>query len=222
MKVFPKHTLQINQVTFLRHYVPILKNIQATFESGHLYHLTGNNGAGKSTLLRLLTGITRPHQGTIHFDEIAIHELTSQYHQKLLYLGHELGLKEDLTPIENLRFSAMLHQHTLSTDTIIETLKTLELEKCHRPLRYLSAGQRRRVALARLCTESHKPIWILDEPFTALDHTRVEWLAQCCLNHLRLNGMIILTAHHALPTMLTADVLHLNLQHLHCLMPHAL
>jgi heme exporter protein A len=160
-----------------------------------LLHVRGANGAGKTSLLRVLCGATPPDEGRVLWNGVAIDQQRLQYHAALAYLGHRDGLKLDLTATENLRFVLSLRT-TVPDAGIQETLGQLGLAAASGlPVRALSAGQRRRVAIAR-CLLSEAPLWILDEPFSNLDAEGRAWGHACLERHLDRQGMIVITSHH--------------------------
>jgi len=162
---------------------------------GALLHVRGANGAGKTSLLRVLCGATAADEGRVLWNGVAIAEQRLEYHAALAYLGHRDGLKLDLTATENLRFVLALRTSAADRD-IEETLVQLGLAGASGlPVRALSAGQRRRVAIAR-CLLSDAPLWILDEPFSNLDAEGRAWGHACLARHLEREGMIVITSHH--------------------------
>jgi heme exporter protein A len=163
--------------------------------NGGVLYLQGANGTGKTTLLRTLCGLSKPYAGTINWCGENINLLAEEFHKHVLYIGHLSGIKEDLTAIENLRFSLALSGTEVSEQMITEALKMLGLAKgLNLPTRMLSQGQKRRVALARLWLEE-LPLWILDEPFTALDALATELLKQKIESFANDGGMVVMTTH---------------------------
>jgi heme exporter protein A len=163
--------------------------------NGSVLYLQGANGTGKTTLLRTLCGLSKPYAGTINWCGENINLLAEEFHKHVLYIGHLSGIKEDLTAIENLRFSLALSGTEVSEQMITEALKMLGLAKgLNLPTRMLSQGQKRRVALARLWLEE-LPLWILDEPFTALDALATELLKQKIESFANDGGMVVMTTH---------------------------
>jgi heme exporter protein A len=158
-------------------------------------YLRGHNGSGKTTLLRTLAGLLRPESGEILWNGQAIHRIRDSYHQELLYLGHLNALKGDLNAIENLRIDAALRNRHLDEQAAWQLLDDIGL-RGHEdlPAKYLSQGQKRRVALARLWV-NRAALWVLDEPFSALDVASVEVLQKIIRGHLARGGMAIVTTH---------------------------
>ena len=164
-------------------------------EAGELLYLQGRNGAGKTSLLRMLIGLLPPEAGDIRWQGEAIRRRRGDYHAALCYLGHLNAIKEELTPLENLLAGARLAGETLSEDDAIDALEQVGLAgREDLACKYLSQGQKRRVALARLVID-RRPLWILDEPFVALDVGAVDWLAGVISAHLQRGGMAVMTTH---------------------------
>lgn len=164
---------------------------------GELLHLQGRNGAGKTTLLRMICGLTPPAAGQLCWAGQDIHQLGDEYREVLCYLGHHNAIKEELTPLENLAAAALLADETLSEDAALDALAVVGLAgREDLPCKYLSQGQKRRVALARLVHE-RRVLWVLDEPFVALDVAAVDWLAGLIGGHLQRGGMAVMTTHQA-------------------------
>lgn len=166
-------------------------------EAGELLYLQGKNGAGKTSLLRMLIGLLPPEAGEIRWQGASIHELGEEFRANLCYLGHLNAIKEDLTPLENLLASAHLADEPLSEDDALDALEQVGLAgREDLACKYLSQGQKRRVALARLVHE-RRALWILDEPFVALDVAAVAWLAEIISAHLQRGGLAVMTTHQA-------------------------
>jgi heme exporter protein A len=160
-------------------------------------HVQGENGAGKTTLMRALVGLSPPETGEIRWrDELAP---STDFRRELIYLGHHAAVKEELTPLENLRLAATLDGVSLTERDALAALIRLGLRgREELPVRVLSAGQKRRVLLARLLTRPAK-LWVLDEAFNALDVAAVKLLGTLIGEHLAAGGMAVLTSHQPLP-----------------------
>lgn len=174
----------------------LFENLSLHIKNGDLLQLSGPNGAGKTTLLRLLAGLNRDYQGTLLWQGQDLYEDFSLYAKDRLYQGHLAAVKKALSPIENLRWLTASWQ--INEDALWQALEEVELFGFEEtPCRALSAGQNRRVALARLCV-APTPLWILDEPFTALDKAGVVWLENRLERHVNAGGAVLITSHHAL------------------------
>ena len=176
----------------------LFADLSFTLPAGSLTYLRGPNGAGKTSLLRLLTGLSLPDQGEILFNDVPIAECLPQFHASLTYIGHKPGLNSALSAIENLQYWCAQHSIGFSLETAYKVLTTLGLVGLEDiPVRMLSAGQQRRVALGRLWLKS-ADIWILDEPFTALDISGIKLLEAHMKSHVEQGGTVITTSHQAL------------------------
>ncbi len=166
-----------------------------TLIPGELIHLQGVNGSGKTSLLRILAGLSSPESGIVRWNGVDIQECRDEYVSHLLYLGHQPAVKDDLTVRENLQVSCRLAGLEPSAESLRSALEeTGLLSRSNLPARVLSQGQRRRLALSRLWLENRR-LWILDEPFTALDVHATQLLERRLEAHLAAGGMVILTTH---------------------------
>jgi len=160
---------------------------------GGLLRVRGANGSGKTTLLRALAGLTRPAAGAIRWRGAPIGE---EYRGEMLFMGHMPAVKDELTVLENLAFSARLAGLACAGGDLGKALERLGVERlAGLPARFLSQGQRRRVALARLALSAATPLWLLDEPFTALDADGIERLCALCGAHLAAGGLLAYSSH---------------------------
>lgn len=175
-----------------------------------LLFLEGRNGSGKTTLIRTLCGLFIADKGEITWQGQPVEEHLEVYREALFYLGHLNAIKGDLTALENLHFNHAMSGQQSSNDELLNALERIGLFGYEDfPTRQLSQGQKRRVALARLIVNK-SPLWILDEPFVALDVAAVELLQQIISQHIEAGGMAIITTHQAVP-LTEGEVQHINL-----------
>lgn len=157
--------------------------------------MEGRNGAGKTTLMRAVAGLFNPAEGEIWWQKQSIGELMEEYFKQMLYVGHRAGIKEELTATENLQFAAAMNCQPVTKESVWQALWQIGLRGYEDQLaRAMSAGQKRRVALARLLL-NRAPLWLLDEPFTALDKRAVAQLMATIHAHLQQGGMVMMTTH---------------------------
>lgn len=173
----------------------LFSGLEFSLAAGGYLHVVGENGAGKTSLLRMLCGLSPAAEGEIRWQGQRIDELDDEFRQSVLYFGHHNALKEELTPLENLRLAAAFHGQRLSEEQAFDLLQHAGLRgREDLPVRVLSQGQKRRTALARLlCSQAR--LWILDEPFVALDVAAVDWLAGIIATHVSNGGCAVLTSH---------------------------
>jgi len=192
------HQLSVHDLACARGDRLLFKNMNFSVSSGELLLVQGGNGQGKTSLLRLLTGLARPEAGEVRWGGESIKKAREAYHGAMAYLGHANGVKDDLNPMENLRFADGLQGRVFDAGKAEETLRRLGLERClDLPCRVLSFGQRRRVALAALLLSSAH-LWILDEPLTGLDVHAVALMEGLIREHLQGGGMVVATTHQPL------------------------
>lgn len=201
-----------HDISFERNTSPLFEKINLSLNAGELLQLRGANGSGKSTLLRMLAGFIEPHQGRICWQGTAIHAL-DDYQQRIQYLGHQNGTKPYLSVQENLQLSGALSGKSFSATELQAALSRVGLNNLnHRPAAQLSAGQARRLSLARLVLQP-ADLWLLDEPTTALDAAGQALLAELLREHLRQNGIAIIATHHDLMYVPQSQTLWLGEQH---------
>lgn len=191
--------LSVSDLSCVRGERRLFSSLSLDLAPGEWLHVQGENGAGKTTLLRALVGLSPAAEGDIRWKGEPVGKLGEDYRRELLYLGHHGAVKEELTPLENLRLAAALDGSELSEREALAALIRFGLKgREELPVRFLSAGQKRRVLLARLVTKKAR-LWVLDEPFTALDVKAVDMLSGVIAEHLATGGMAVLTSHQALP-----------------------
>lgn len=190
--------LEARALTCIRGDRELFSGLNLQVFAGQCLHIRGENGVGKTSLLRLLTGLTSPESGEVLWSGHSIKKEESEYHSKLLFLGHRDALKEDLSAIENLRLYAAIDGVDLSEQDAFSSLWRFGLKgREDLPVNCLSAGQKKRVLMARMLTRRAQ-VWILDEPFNALDIHAVQELQELIAEHLQGNGLVVLTSHQPL------------------------
>jgi heme exporter protein A len=187
--------LQVHALSCVRGERELFADLNLQVHAGECLHVRGENGVGKTSLLRLLTGLSKPESGEILWKGQAITLDPSQYHRDLLFLGHRDALKDDLTALENIQMYAAIDDIALTQEQALSSLWRFGLRgREHLPVSCLSAGQKRRVLMARIATRQAK-LWILDEPFNALDINAVQALQTLIAQHQERGGLIVLTSH---------------------------
>ena len=191
--------LSARGLTCVRGDRPLFRGLDLAVEPGAWLHVRGANGSGKTSLLRLLAGLAQPEAGDIRWRGEPIAATAQDYRREMLFLGHHAAVKDELSAAENLTLAAQLDGAVLSDADTMAALRRFGLAgREHLPVRFLSAGQKRRALLARLVTRKAR-LWVLDEPFTALDAPAVELLGACVADHLAGGGMAVVTSHQAVP-----------------------
>jgi heme exporter protein A len=194
----PAIALEARAITCERGDRALFSGLDLQLSAGQCLHIRGENGVGKTSLLRLLTGLASPESGEVLWCGHSIKKQASEYHSKLLFLGHRDALKEDLSAIENLRMYAAIDGIALSEQDAFASLWRFGLKgREDLPVNCLSAGQKKRVLMARMLTRRAQ-VWILDEPFNALDIHAVQELQDLIVEHLQGNGLVVLTSHQPL------------------------
>ena len=188
--------LSVNALACVRGERRLFADLSFTLAPHTLLAVRGANGSGKTSLLRMLCGLLSPAAGSIAWNGNDIHSAREEYCAQIAYIGHLNGVKDDLSGLENLRFAARTAGIVASAASVDAALRELGLAGFQRlPCKTLSQGQRRRVALARLCLSASRPLWVLDEPFTALDTAALALTQGLIESHLQQGGMVILTTH---------------------------
>jgi heme exporter protein A len=187
--------LEVRDLECVRGDNRLFTGLNFQLQGGELLRLRGSNGSGKTSLLRILCGLVEPAEGEVLWKGEDIRSQRDEFNAEILYLGHLNGIKADLTGFENLRISNTLRGETPSDDQIYDALEQIGLGgREDLPTQVLSQGQKRRVALARLLL-SDAALWVLDEPFVALDVDAVAQLAKLIEAHLQKGGMAVYTTH---------------------------
>ena len=186
--------LEATDITARRGTAVLFNRLRLRVEAGRALLVTGRNGSGKTTLLRVLAGLTQPDDGAVTLNGSA----TGAMRAHIAFAGHAAALKDELTVEENLRALAELGGETVTHDALSSALGTVDLAgQRELPARTLSAGQRRRVTLARLALLP-RALWLLDEPATALDTTGIGVLAELVTQRLRAGGIVVAATHQPL------------------------
>ena len=180
-------------------------------ESGTLARIRGRNGSGKTTLLRTLAGLSPWDEGEVLWRSRNIRRHADEYRRELVFLGHAIALKDDLTPLENLRILMQTAGRPVTGTAALSALETVGLKgRQHLPVKYLSQGQKRRVHMARLHLSRNCLLWLLDEPLTALDAEGVSALQDLLSGHVRHSGIVVMTSHQEI-SIASAGTLHVQL-----------
>jgi heme exporter protein A len=171
----------------------LFRKLTFSVKAGELLRIAGPNGSGKSSLLRILCGLLGPAAGEVRWKGEPIGSLREEYSTQLVYVGHAPALKEDLSAAENLAIACRLAGRRASAGEIGAALARCDVPAA--PVRRLSQGQKRRAALARLCFAAAAPLWLLDEPFTALDAAGVDMVRGMIDGHVMRGSIVVYTTH---------------------------
>ena len=194
--------LRVSNLSCSRGNKPLFADVSFELKAGQALHLEGYNGVGKTSLLRIVCGLSPADAGDVCWHDKTIQQNATAFRSALFYLGHGLSLKEELTALENLMSDAAVSGRTLSQQQALLALARMGLRgREHLPLRVMSQGQKRRTALARLLA-SQALLWVLDEPFVALDVKAVDGLRGLLAEHVVNGGMVLFTSHQ--PVALTS------------------
>jgi heme exporter protein A len=185
--------LSAENLTLIRGESCLFQGLEFEVSSGELLLLEGQNGSGKTSLMRAIAGMLTLETGEVFWNDVPVSQQRQEFHGALVWLAHRTGLKGDLTLVENLRFEASLRrQANIDADVVFDRLGISRLKRL--PLRSLSAGQQRRVALARMLM-ADVPLWLMDEPFTNLDREGRQLVMELTEEHLAGGGMCVMAAH---------------------------
>ena len=192
------HTLSGQSLSCVRGDRTLFGDLNLHIAAGECLHVRGENGVGKTSLLRLLAGLSEPDAGKVLFAGQSIYKDAEQYRQSLLFLGHRDALKDDLTALENLSMYALLDDVPLKNEQALANLWRFGLRgREDLPVSCLSAGQKKRVLMARMVARQAQ-VWILDEPFNALDASACQVLQDLIAEHGVQGGITVLTSHQML------------------------
>lgn len=172
----------------------LFRGLSFALERSEVLRISGANGSGKTSLVRILCGLLQPFAGEVRWHGAAIRSLREEFSKNLLYLGHAPAAKDDLTAEENLSIACRLAASAQDEKTVSGALRQFAVPE-NALLRRLSQGQRRRAALARLALSAHVPLWLLDEPFTALDAAAVTVVEDLVSKHAAAGGIVVYTTH---------------------------
>lgn len=198
--------LQAINIACIRQHTKIFSHVCFELHANEVLFIHGENGSGKSSLLRVIAGLAMPSHGEIFWQGQLIQPIAAEYWRELHYVGHTNGIKLGLSVMENLQLTSSLSQIRLPNEKVTECLEQLQLtSQQHTLVRYLSAGQKRRLALAKLFLFP-KVLWILDEPLTALDEkAQYFFLAELAL-HLKNGGISIISTHQKINLLTSATI----------------
>jgi len=190
--------LEAQKLAARRGFATLFSGVSFRVDSGEALVVTGANGTGKTTLLRIVAGLTMPASGTLAWNGEMVKPLDSEFRRIVAYSGHLPSLKDELTTEENLASLLALDGEAVTGDALRSALDDVALARQQAlPARVLSQGQRRRIGLARL-TLIRRPLWVLDEPTTALDASGIELLGRVLARHLSGGGILVAATHAAL------------------------
>ena len=193
----PEDGLKVDKVHVWRGDRHVLQGVSVAVGRNELLHVSGPNGTGKTTLLRVISGLLRPEHGSVTWLGRSIVSHRAEYQAALAYAAHEPALKGDLTALENLRFSVGLKRRATAQELQFALQSTGVGGCANLPARVLSAGQRRRVSLARVLA-MRAPLWLLDEPYANLDTAGSELVSALLQAHVEAGGLALVVAHRDL------------------------
>jgi len=194
----PEVNLTARDLSMSRDDRPLFENLSLSLNPGRVQQIEGPNGSGKTTLLRIMCGLILADEGDIEFNGQNIRTARLEFQEQLAYLGHLHGIKEELTVIENLTFMQKLFSSQDSDHDLLALLETVGLAGFeYSPARTLSAGQRRRLGIARVLL-SDAAIWVMDEPYTAMDRKGIKMVEALISAHCERGGIALVTSHQSM------------------------
>ncbi len=189
--------IEANGLTVYRGDDALFSDLSFALHAGEIVRLEGSNGSGKTTLLRILCGLAEADEGELKWGGKPLRRAMESLREQILFIGHKPGINSELTPLENLQLLAKLETRCSTQNIEAALTQLLPPGRLDLPCRVLSAGQKRRVALARLLLTPAK-VWMLDEPLTALDATGRGWLEEQLVKHALKGGSAVVTSHQPL------------------------
>jgi len=188
--------LEAKNISCIRGNRELFRNLSFRVEEGTAMRIHGVNGAGKTSLLRMIAGLSPVAEGRISWGGRALSEMGDEYHAQLVFVGHANALKAHLTPSENLQLGLAIQGLPGGAEAVRAALEEEGLAvAADVPAQWLSAGQQRRVALARVRFAAGRRLWVLDEPFSSLDDAAVTRLSSRLAGHVRRGGVVVYTTH---------------------------
>jgi heme exporter protein A len=189
--------LSVAELACVRGTRRLFQNVSFSLSPGEALCIRGENGVGKTSLLRIVAGLSPPESGAVRWRGAAIGDVVEQYAGEVAFIGHANALKEELSAVENLHCALSLAGLDAETARIRSALEDEGLGAvADLPAQWLSQGQRRRVALARLALAAQRPLWLLDEPLAALDDAAAKRAGDRVGRHVRNGGLAVFTSHH--------------------------
>lgn len=187
--------LEASDLHCLRGGRTLFRGLSFSLQGGELLRIAGANGSGKTSLLKILCGLLAPEAGEVRWQGMPVRQLREEYSRNLVYLGHAPAVKDDLSATENLDVACTLAGRKVSPQQAAKALESYGLAADGMTVRRLSQGQRRRAALARLLLSADAPLWLLDEPFAALDTAAARFTEELIARHVGSGGTAVYTTH---------------------------
>jgi heme exporter protein A len=188
-------SLTLSKLSCIRGGRQLFKGVDCGLSAGQWLYVTGANGVGKTSLLRIICGLSPAESGEVLYQGTPIQKQLDAFHEALCYLGHHNALQESMSVAENLTFTSALANQTVARTRMLAVLERFGLKgRSQQLVRHLSQGQKRRVALSKLALSPAR-LWVLDEPYVAMDEAGIQMLASLIAEHLAGGGMAIITSH---------------------------